>query len=60
MSKRVKIYCDACGEPTTHERRLVDDKEVYVCLMCEAGKSRSKENLEEIRRTRKGWRSTAD
>jgi len=59
MAKRVKMYCDACGEPTTHERRLVDGNEQYVCLMCEAGKSRTKEEVEKIRQTRKGWGTRA-
>lgn len=60
MAKRVKMYCDACGEPTTHERRIVDGKEQYMCLMCEAGKSRTKEDVERIRQTRKGWGTRVD
>lgn len=53
MAKRVKLYCDACGEPMTHERRVIDNKEQYVCLMCEAGKSRTKEDVERIRANQK-------
>lgn len=55
MAKRTKIFCNACGEPTTHERRTVDGKVQYVCLMCEAGKSRSEEEVKRIKQTRKGW-----
>jgi len=60
MAKRIKIFCNACGEPTTHERRIIDGKEQYVCLMCEAGRSRTKEDAERIRQTRKGWGSRVD
>jgi len=60
MAKRVQAYCDACGETTTHERQMVDGKERYVCLMCKAGKSRTKEDIEKIRQTRKGWGTRVD
>ncbi|MFC2016883.1 hypothetical protein ACFLUD_00535 [Chloroflexota bacterium] len=55
MSKRVKSPCSVGGEPTTHELRLINGKDIYVCLMCEAGKSRSKEELERIKKNRRGW-----
>ncbi len=32
---RVKMFCKVCSKPTTHELRTVDDKEIYVCLLCE-------------------------
>jgi hypothetical protein len=57
MAKRMKSFCEACGEPTTHELRTIEGKDVYVCLMCEAGRSRPKEAVERIKKTRKGWRS---
>ena len=55
MARKVRTFCKACGEPTTHERRTIDGKPTYVCLMCEAGKSRPKEEVDKIRETRKGW-----
>lgn len=55
MAKRIKIFCNACGEPTTHEHRIIDGKEEYRCLMCEAGKSRSEEEVKRIKKTRRGW-----
>lgn len=55
MGKRVRAYCNNCGEPTTHECRVVDGEETYVCLCCESGKSRSKEEIERIKKQRKGW-----
>lgn len=38
MAKKVRarIFCKICNRPTTHEPRNVDDKEIYVCLLCEA------------------------
>lgn len=56
MPKRVRSMCPVCGEPTTHQFRMINGKAVYVCLMCEAGKSRSTEELERIKKNRKGWR----
>lgn len=56
MPKSVRSMCLVCGEPTTHQLRMINGKAVYVCLMCEAGKSRSIEELERIKKNRKGWR----
>jgi len=55
MAKRMRLFCKACGEPTTHELRTIDGQIRYVCLMCEAGKSRSNEELGHIKKNRKGW-----
>jgi len=55
MARRMRVFCKACGEPTTHERRTVDGQAKYVCLMCEAGKPRSEEELKRIKESRKGW-----
>ena len=49
--------CPKCGEPTTH-RLDVDPEtgeEKWTCLCCESAKYRSKEQIRQIRKVRKGW-----
>ncbi len=33
---RAKIFCQICNKRTTHELRIIDDQETYICLLCEA------------------------
>jgi len=51
QSKRKIFLCNKCGEPTTHQY----NNNSWECLCCESAKTRTKEQLREIKKHRKGW-----
>lgn len=55
--KRQVMPCIKCKQSTTHEYRQnkFDGSGVWECLCCESAKYRTKEQIVEIKKTRKKW-----
>lgn len=58
MPKKVKLYCEKCGEPTTHRANPGGSPE-WVCICCETSKAagRTSSDIAKIRKKRKSQRS---
>lgn len=54
---RMRLFCKACGEPTTHQKQKIDGKDVWVCQMCQVSKAKTPEELEKLKQSRKGWKT---